>query len=103
MLDLLSRFSLTAALGLILIAGVAVSVFERQWIVVTVMATIISNSSLLFVYTYHRRLLATCLMGVFLFFAATDRASAVTTLIICVAWKLFEFIAGSLFTRRKNV
>ena len=109
MLDLLSRFSLTAILGLILIAGVAVAAFERQWTVLAVVAAIISSSFLLFLYTYHRRLLAIGLLGALLFFAATDRDAAVTTLVICVAWMLFEMsvVVGTdwlrwLFRKRKN-
>ncbi len=109
MLDLISRLALTAALGCaayvdwrtmrvpfplmwsILIVGVVVAAFHQQWIVVIVAVAAAVISSLPFVPVHARFGLAVGLAGVSLFFASTDRDVAVTAIVICFIWLLFEF------------
>ncbi len=115
MFDLISRFALTAALGYaayvdwrtmrvpfplmwsILIAGAAVAASERQWLALTVAVAAAVISSLPFVHTYHRRALATSLIGMFSVYHWTGHDGAETALAICVVWMLFElnFIGGA--------
>ncbi len=115
MFDLISRLALTAALGYaayvdwrtmrvpfplmwsILIAGAAVAAFEGQWLALMVALAAAVISSLPFVQPFHRRALATSLIGMFSLYQWNGHDGAETALVICVVWMLFElnFIGGA--------